>query len=80
MQDVTLGAGALADCTLQEARVRERFGVTVLAITRADGAVEANPSADTVMRAGDRIRLFGLPEQIAALLDYDTRGYDARGE
>ena len=25
-----------------------------------------NPSADTILRAGDRVRVFGLPEQIAA--------------
>jgi Trk K+ transport system NAD-binding subunit len=74
MQEVTLRARALADCTLREARVRERFGVSVLAITRADGSLEANPSADTVLRAGDRVRLFGLPEQITALMDYDARG------
>lgn len=72
LQEITLEAGALADCTLREARVRERFGVSVLSITRADGALEANPSADTVLRAGDRVRLFGLPEQIRALLDYDA--------
>jgi CPA2 family monovalent cation:H+ antiporter-2 len=74
MQEVTLQTGALADCTLREARVRERFGVSVLAITRKDSSLEANPSADTVLRAGDRIRLFGLPEQIRALLAYDARG------
>ena len=74
MQEITLGPRALADCTLREARVRERFGVSVLAITRADGSLEANPSADTVLREGDRVRLFGLPEQVAALLDYDARG------
>ena len=74
MQEVTLGAGALADSTLREARVRERFGVSVLAITRADGTLEANPSADTMLRRGDRVRLFGLPEQIRALLAYDARG------
>jgi hypothetical protein len=73
MQAVTLGQGALADCSLREARVRERFGVSVLAITRANGTLEANPSADTVLREGDRVRLFGLPEQIRALLAYDAR-------
>jgi monovalent cation:H+ antiporter-2, CPA2 family len=73
MQEVTVAQGALADCTLREARVRERFGVSVLAITRVDGTLEANPSADTVLRVGDRMRLFGLPEQIGALLAYDSR-------
>jgi CPA2 family monovalent cation:H+ antiporter-2 len=73
MREVILGIGALADCTLREARVRERFGVSVLTITREDGTLVANPSADTVLRAGDRVRLFGLPEQVAALLTFDAR-------
>jgi CPA2 family monovalent cation:H+ antiporter-2 len=73
MQEVVLGEGALADRSLREARVRERYGVSVLTITRADGTLEANPSADTVLRAGDRVRLFGLPEQIHALLAHGAR-------
>jgi len=27
-----------------------------------------HPSADTLLRRGDRVRLFGLPEQVDALL------------
>jgi CPA2 family monovalent cation:H+ antiporter-2 len=67
VHDVTIGAGELADQTLREARIRERFGVTVLAIERADGReVLLNPPPETHLRPGDRVRLFGLPEQIAA--------------
>ncbi len=61
---VRLGAGALADRTLGEARVRERFGVTVVSVERIDGSAVVNPSADTRLRAGDRLRVFGLPEQV----------------
>jgi CPA2 family monovalent cation:H+ antiporter-2 len=68
VHEVTLGAGPLADQSLREGRVRERFGVTIVAITRAGGDVLLNPSADTILRPGDRIRLFGLPEQIGAFL------------
>ena len=68
LREVTLGAGALADRTLRDARVRERFGVSVMAITRADGTLVLHPSADTLLRRGDRLRLFGLPEQLDALL------------
>ena len=50
-----------------EARIRERFGVTVVAIRRRDGDVVLNPSPDAVLRDGDHIRVFGLPEQIRAL-------------
>jgi K+/H+ antiporter YhaU regulatory subunit KhtT len=44
--------------------VRERFGILVLAVTRPDGETLVNPSADTILRAGDRIRVFGFPEQL----------------
>jgi monovalent cation:H+ antiporter-2, CPA2 family len=68
VREVTLGAGPLADQSLREARIRERFGVTILAITRAGGDALLNPSADSILRPGDRVRLFGLPDQIDAFL------------
>ena len=68
LREVTLGAGMLTDRTLRDARVRERFGVSVMAITRVDGTQVLHPSADTLLRRGDRLRLFGLPEQVEALL------------
>jgi CPA2 family monovalent cation:H+ antiporter-2 len=68
LREVTLDAGVLTNRTLREARVRERFGVSVMAITRADGTLVLHPSADTLLRRGDRVRLFGLPEQLEALL------------
>ena len=74
LEEVTLEAGGLTDRTLHDARVRERFGVSVVAITRADGTLVPHPSADTVLRAGDRVKLFGLPDQIDALLAYAARG------
>jgi CPA2 family monovalent cation:H+ antiporter-2 len=64
--EVTLGAGALADLSLGEARVRERFGVTVVSVERPGGELVMNPSADTRLRAGDRLRVFGLAEQVGA--------------
>jgi K+/H+ antiporter YhaU regulatory subunit KhtT len=66
VQEVTMGAGALADLSLGEARVRERFGVTVVSVERPEGEVVVNPSADTRLRPGDRLRVFGLPEQVEA--------------
>jgi CPA2 family monovalent cation:H+ antiporter-2 len=67
VREVTIAADGLADQSLREARIRERFGVTVVAITRADGEIVLHPSADTVLRAGDRAHIFGLPEQINVL-------------
>ena len=66
LAEVTLGVGVLADQSLREARIRERLGVTVVAVTHGDGGTTVNPSAETVLRSGDRVRVFGLPEQIVA--------------
>src|SRR2546427_805715 len=68
LHEVTLRGGDLVDQSLREARVRERFGVTVVAVTRASGEMVLHPTADTVLRAGDRLRLFGLPQKIDGLL------------
>ena len=59
-------ADAHADQALSEARIRERLGVPVVAVTRGGGHVVLTPSAETIVRAGDRARIFGLPVQIEA--------------
>lgn len=66
VHEVLLGTGALTDLSLGEARVRERFGVTVVSVERPGGDAVLNPSADTRLRPGDRLRVFGLPEQVEA--------------
>jgi CPA2 family monovalent cation:H+ antiporter-2 len=73
--DVVLDSRSFVDQSLRDAALLERFGVTVTGITRADGEYVSQPTADTVLRAGDRLRLFGLPGQFAALqraLDLDA--------
>ena len=67
-REVRLQGGGLVGQSLGEAQMRERFGITVVAVTRETGEVVPHPSADTVLREGDRIRLFGLPRRIDALL------------
>jgi K+:H+ antiporter len=57
----------LADQSLRESRIRERFGVTVVAVRRGSGELVLNPSPDTVISSGDRIRVFGLRQQIENL-------------
>jgi monovalent cation:H+ antiporter-2, CPA2 family len=67
VREVRLASSAeLADQSLREARVRERFGVLVLTVRRADGTSEVTPSPETLLRPGDRLRVFGLPAQLAA--------------
>lgn len=66
VQEATVHGGPLADRSLRDAQIRERFGVTVVAVTRADGELLLHPPPDTMVHPGDRVMLFGLPEQIAA--------------
>jgi CPA2 family monovalent cation:H+ antiporter-2 len=66
LREVTLTGAGLAGQSLGEARVRERFGISVVGIVRAGGEAVLHPTADTIMRAGDRLRVFGLPAQVAA--------------
>jgi CPA2 family monovalent cation:H+ antiporter-2 len=66
IQEVPVDAGELADQSLGEARVRERFGVTVVTVTRRDGSVVIDPDAETMLRPGDRVRAFGLPSHLDA--------------
>jgi CPA2 family monovalent cation:H+ antiporter-2 len=68
LREVSLRGGNLVGQSLGEARMRERFGVTVVAVTRVTGEEIADPTAETVLRRGDRLRLFGLPRQIDTLL------------
>ena len=56
------------DQSLGEARMRERFGVTVVSVTRATGEVVADPTAETVLRRGDRLTALRASRQIASLL------------
>jgi Trk K+ transport system NAD-binding subunit len=67
VHELTLAGGRLADQSLREAQIRERFGVTVVAIRRTDGSVVFNPSPDSVLRDGDQVRVFGLPQQIHSM-------------
>jgi len=67
VREVVLDGGVFADQLLRDAALRERFGVTVIGIRRVDGEYISYPTADTVLHRGDRLRLFGLAEQIARL-------------
>jgi K+/H+ antiporter YhaU regulatory subunit KhtT len=67
VQELTLAGGPLADLSLRQAQIRERFGVTVVVIRHRDGSVVYNPSPDAVLRDGDQLRVFGLPDQIRAM-------------
>ena len=65
VEEIALHDGTFTGQSLREAKIRERFGVTVVAVSRPDGVV-FNPTPDTVLHSGDVLRVFGLRAQIAA--------------
>jgi voltage-gated potassium channel len=53
--------------SLRDANLRQSFGVIVVAIKRADGHMQFNPSPEDVLRAGDQLVLLGDTTQLKAL-------------
>src|SRR6266542_3403121 len=51
VREALLPTGQIAGQSLRQARIRERFGITVVAIIQADGAI-LNPPPDAILRAG----------------------------
>jgi monovalent cation:H+ antiporter-2, CPA2 family len=69
-REIAVGDFANDGESLAEARVRERFGVTVVAVSSPHGDVLVNPPAGTTIKSGDKLRVFGLPNQIAEFQAY----------
>ncbi len=70
-------ASTLAGQSLLDAGLRQRFGVVVVGIRRADGRMEFNPEPETTMRGGDDLVVLGragsLKELEAAATPADVR-------
>jgi monovalent cation:H+ antiporter-2, CPA2 family len=73
VRELVVRDGGLTGQSLRDSQIRERFGVTVVVIRHADGTVVFNPTPDSILREGDRIRVFGLPEQIRAMREVAER-------
>jgi voltage-gated potassium channel len=58
---------ALANQSLIDAGIRQRFGVIVVGIKRAGGGMEFNPSPEAVMRPGDELVVLGTTDNVKAL-------------
>jgi len=58
---------ALANQTIVDAGIRQRFGVIVVGIKRAGGTMEFNPPPEAIMRAGDELVVLGRTASVKAL-------------
>ena len=68
------GDSPLAGRSLVESGVRQRFGVVVVGIRRADGKMEFNPEPETPMRGGDDLVVLG---RASNLKDLETAAMSA---
>ena len=68
MEQVKINAGAaLAGRTIIEANLRQRFGVVVVGIQRADGTMQFNPAPESVMGVGDFLVVLGQAKNLREL-------------
>ena len=58
---------SLANHSIVDAGIRQRFGVIVVGIKRAGGSMEFNPEPEAVMRPGDELVVLGKTESVKAL-------------
>ncbi len=64
--------------SLQEMQLARHFGVTVMAIRRADGQMLFNPTADAAVASGDYLIVMGKPENLRTLENLVAEGKGAR--
>jgi voltage-gated potassium channel len=57
----------LANQTIVDAGIRQKFGVIVVGIKRAGGGMDFNPPPDAIMRSGDELVVLGRTESVKAL-------------
>jgi voltage-gated potassium channel len=68
MEQVEIHEGSpLAGRSIVDANLRQRFGVGVVGIPRADGKMDFNPAPDTTMRAGDHLVVLGHLDKLREL-------------
>jgi voltage-gated potassium channel len=68
MEQVTVVAHSiLANRSIVEANLRQKYGVIVIGIQREDSRMEFNPEPDTAIRPGDKLVVLGRPESLKRL-------------
>ena len=61
------GDSPLADRSLADSEIRQKFGVIIIGIKRHDGQMEFNPGPDAVIHAGDELLVLGPLQRMKAL-------------
>jgi voltage-gated potassium channel len=68
MEQITIAPrSTLANRTIVETNLRQRYGVIVVGIQREDSRMEFNPEPDTAIRPGDKLVVLGRPDSLNRL-------------
>jgi voltage-gated potassium channel len=68
MEEITIGPRSpLANQSILNANLRQRYGVIVVGIQREDRRMEFNPEPETSIRPGDKLVVLGRPESLRRL-------------
>ncbi len=74
LEEITIDPpSALANRSIIDANLRQKYGVIVVGIQRQDGKMEFNPESDTVMHASDKLVVLGKPDTLK-LLEAEASG------
>jgi len=74
MEEVTINKGsALSGLALKQSGIRQDLGIIIVAIKRADGRMDFNPSPVSVIHEGDCLIALGQPDRLRMLEDI-TKG------
>ena len=68
-QVVIAPSSTLANRSLVDANLRQRYGVIVVCIQRQNGKMEFNPPSEALMRPGDQLVVLGPPARLKDLED-----------
>ena len=68
MEEIAISpSSSLAQQTVLEANLRQRFGVIVVGVQRPDRRMQFNPEPDTAIQAGDKLVVLGHPDSLKRL-------------
>jgi len=68
MEEITVTSNwTLANQSILQANLRQRYGVIVVGIQRQEGRMEFNPEPDTAIRVGDKLVVLGRPHSLKRL-------------
>jgi monovalent cation:H+ antiporter-2, CPA2 family len=64
MRELSISSPGFAGLSLRDMKLRETFGITVVAIRQSSGQLLTNPPADTIIQPNDQLRVLGRSDEI----------------